>query len=425
MPLRMIVFFAFITFLVFLVDLYGYKGIRMLTENLDPLWRKITRFAWWLPSIIWLGLAVYLFLNFTSIMAEKSYKFFYFVGGFGITFFVSKMVFLGFHFIEDLIQVGRWAVSKVYPSGGADDFTPAKITRLQFLSQTGLILSGVVFGSMVYGQIQGKYDFKVFREKLRFPKLPTGLRGMKIVQLSDMHLGSFLDNSFEEVKGAIAKVNELEPDYIFFTGDMVNNFAYETDAWIEIIGGLKAKKGKYSILGNHDYGDYVPWETEEEKSKNLEDLYLAHQRMGFTLLRNENIVIQHKESSFNLIGVENWGQGFHQYGDLDKAMAGINSEDFNILLSHDPTHWEKKVMDTAPIELTLSGHTHGMQLGVEIPSLGIKISPARLRYKRWAGLYENEGRFLYVNRGFGYLGFPGRVGIKPEITLLEFDSELA
>ena len=242
-----------------------------------------------------------------------------------------------------------------------------------------------------------------------------------------MHLGSFLDNSFEEVKVAVRTVNELEPDYIFFTGDMVNNYAYETEPWIEILAELKAKKGKFSILGNHDYGDYVPWESEDEKQKNLESLYEAHRKMGFTLLRNESVDLERNGDRFSLIGVENWGQGFHQYGDLKEAMKQTPAEGFKVLLSHDPTHWEKKVMEEggANIDLTLSGHTHGMQLGVEIPSLGIKLSPARLRYKRWAGLYDSHGKYLYVNRGFGFLGFPGRVGIKPEITLLEFEGDLA
>lgn len=421
MPLRMLVFFGFIALIVLAIDLYGYKGIKMLTSELSPVWRKGWRISWWLPTVVWFGLFSVLYFNFEHYMEGNHYKFFYFVTGFGITFFVTKTIFILFHLTEDIIHVVRLAISKFFPSGGSDAYEVGKITRLQFLSQAGLALSGIVLGSMVYGQVKGKYNFKVFRQPVRFPDLPSALEGMTVVQLSDMHLGSFFDTSYDEIKAAVGKINELNPDFIFFTGDLVNNFAKETEPWIEILSTLKAKHGKYSILGNHDYGDYVPWDSQDEKEQNLLDLYKAHEKIGFRLLRNQNETLRFNGGEFSLIGVENWGQGFHQYGDLDAALQGVPEDAFKILLSHDPTHWEKKVMNDKPIHLTLSGHTHGMQLGVEIPSLGIKISPARLRYKRWAGLYDSNGKYLYVNRGFGFLGFPGRVGINPEITLLEFN----
>jgi len=420
MPLRMLVFFLFATAILLLIDLYGYKGIKMLSAGLDDLPRRLWRWAWWLPSLTTGFLFAYLAINFESLMAEKSYRFFYFVTGFAITFLVSKLVFVVFHFADDLLHVVRLGINVLSPKIDSSTGAHERINRLQFLNQAGLIVSGVVLGSMVYGVIRGKYNFKVWKQLVTFPDLPEAFLGMKVIQLSDMHLGSFLDNSFEEVQKAIDMINELDADYIFFTGDMVNNFAYEADPWIEMMASMKARYGKFSILGNHDYGDYVPWDSLEAKQANLERLYEVHREMGFRLLRNENVALELNGDRIRLIGVENWGQGFHQYGDLSKAMEGIESERFSILLSHDPTHFENVVRGKSDVQLTLSGHTHGMQMGVEIPSLGIKLSPIRLRYRRWAGLYRENNQYLYVNRGFGFLGFPGRVGIFPEITLLEF-----
>jgi len=352
-------------------------------------------------------------------MDSKSYKLFYFITGFAITFLVTKLVFVIFHFADDIVHLGRLFFSWLRPKQEIGSAVHEKINRLQFINQAGLLVSGFVFGSMIYGQIKGKYNFKVWRQNIPFPDLPEAFAGIKIVQLSDMHLGSFMDNSFDEVKEAIAKVNELEPDYIFFTGDLVNNYAYEAEPWIEIIASLKAKRGKYSILGNHDYSDYVPWKNPEEKKANIERLFEIHEEMGFKLLKNETAILEKDGQEIALVGVENWGKGFHQYGDLNKALEGLSETAFKILLSHDPTHFDQAVMGKTNIALTMSGHTHGMQMGIEIPSLGIKISPIQLRYKRWAGLYDINGQYLYVNRGFGFLGFPGRVGIYPEITLLE------
>jgi hypothetical protein len=415
----MIVFFLFATAILLLIDLYGYKGIKMLTANLDVLPKRISRWAWWIPTIITAVLFIYLMIDFQRLMDTKSYKTFYFITGFAITFLVTKIVFVLFHFADDVVHIIRLLANWISPKQEINSVVHERINRLQFINQAGLIVSGVVFGSMIYGQTKGKYNFKVWKESIPFPHLPEAFDGAKIVQISDMHLGSFLDNSFEEVKAAIATVNSLEPDYIFFTGDMVNNYAYEADLWIDIIGELKAKRGKFSILGNHDYGDYVPWKDPESKKANLERLFEIHEEMGFRLLKNETAILEKDGQEIALIGVENWGQGFHQYGDLNKAVQGVSDSAFKILLSHDPTHFDQAVMGKTNIALTMSGHTHGMQMGIEIPSLGIKLSPIQLRYKRWAGLYKVEDQYLYVNRGFGFLGFPGRVGIFPEITLIE------
>jgi len=213
-------------------------------------------------------------------------------------------------------------------------------------------------------------------------------------------------------------INEQEPDLIFFTGDLVNNFAEETEDWAPVLKKMNAKMGKYSILGNHDYGDYSEWPSPEAKEKNLEEIKAFHKKMGFQLMLNENKSLKVNDEEIALIGVENWGKPpFPQHGDLDKAMEGVNPDSFKLLMSHDPSHWDAKVLGKTDINLTFSGHTHGMQFGIE--RIGIKWSPIQYRYPRWGGLYKESKQFLYVNRGFGYIGFPGRIGMPPEITVVE------
>ena len=270
---------------------------------------------------------------------------------------------------------------------------------------------------MIYGVVKGRFDFEIVNQSIQFDNLPDSFSGLRIVQLSDIHIGSFFDNH-EEVKAAINKVNELKPDYIFFTGDMVNNYAWELDGWEEIFGSLKAQYGKYSILGNHDYADYVKWDNEADKLKNLEDLKQRHAKMGFELLLNESVKLEKDGEFIELLGLENWGKGrFAKYGDLVETMKHTAPESFKILMSHDPSHWDEQVLEKTSINLTLAGHTHGMQYGVKIGSF--QFSPVQFRYPRWAGIYTEGKQHLYVNRGFGYIGFAGRVGISPEITLLE------
>jgi predicted MPP superfamily phosphohydrolase len=237
---------------------------------------------------------------------------------------------------------------------------------------------------------------------------------MKIVQISDIHVGSFFNN-YEKVEKAISQINRLEADFVFFTGDLVNNIAEEMFGWEPVFSRIQAKKGKYSILGNHAYGDYVPWEKEETKNANLSKLITIHREIGFTPLLNDAVELN---PGFWLLGVENWGTApFRQSGKLEETLEKVPAESFKLLLSHDPSHFDEQVATKTDIDLTLSGHTHGMQFGIE--RFGIKWSPVSLRYKKWAGLYHIGKQFLYVNRGFGYLGFPGRVGIYPEITLIK------
>ena len=284
------------------------------------------------------------------------------------------------------------------------------VTGNESLKIVGWTLSTLLFLGILVGIFYGRWNWKTHRIQLSFPHFPDELESLKIVQISDVHVGSFFNNH-AKVERAIDIINSLEADYVFFTGDLVNNTASEMDGWEPVFSRIQAKKGKYSILGNHDYGDYVRWEADDHKVQNLKSLIEKHREIGFTPLLNESIEL---EKDIWLLGVENWGKApFRQSGKLAHTLNGVPDSALKILLSHDPSHFDLQVLDTN-IDLTLSGHTHGMQFGIE--RFGIKWSPVSLRYKKWAGLYQEGKQFLYVNRGFGYLGFPGRVGIYPEIT---------
>lgn len=283
-------------------------------------------------------------------------------------------------------------------------------TRYELFKLLGWVLAALLFLGILIGIFYGRWNWKIHRVALSFPHFPDELDSLKIVQISDIHVGSFFDN-YGKVNKAIDMINALKADYVFFTGDLVNNTASEMDGWEPIFQRIAAKKGKFSILGNHDYGDYVRWEQDALKTENLERLIAKHREIGFTPLLNESVQL---EKGIWLLGVENWGKApFRQSGKLQHTLNGVPDTTLKILLSHDPSHFDMQVVET-DIDLTLSGHTHGMQFGIE--RFGIKWSPVSLRYKKWAGLYKEGKQYLYVNRGFGYLGFPGRVGIYPEIT---------
>ncbi|MDR0802031.1 metallophosphoesterase [Fluviicola sp.] len=284
------------------------------------------------------------------------------------------------------------------------------LTHVVFIKYFGYGVAVAMFFAILSGIIWGRWNWKVHTVELSFENLPKESDGVKIVQISDIHVGSFFDKH-DKVEKAIRKINQLEADFVFFTGDLVNNIAEEMFGWEPVFSKIQAKEGKFSILGNHDYGDYVPWDKEETKRSNLSKLISIHKEIGFTPLLNEAVELR---PGFWLLGVENWGKApFRQSGELGKTLENVPKSAFKILLSHDPSHFDEQVTST-DIDLTLSGHTHGMQFGIE--RFGIKWSPVSLRYKKWAGLYHVGKQFLYVNRGFGYLGFPGRVGIYPEIT---------
>ncbi len=327
-----------------------------------------------------------------------------------LSFMLITIVFL---FSEDIFRFLSAGYHKIF--GGTKEFSLPQ--RRRFLSALAMGIAALPFSALLYGMVKGKYNFKVLKYNLEFDDLPDSFDGYQITQISDVHSGSF-DNR-EKIEYAINLINKQKSDVLLFTGDMVNNMAEEMLPWKDLFSTLSAKDGKFSVLGNHDYGDYVSWETEEAKGNNLTDLKNIQKEMGFDLLLNDSRYLRKGEDRIALIGVENWGRGgFKKAGDLKKAVSNIKKDDFKILMSHDPSHWEDQVLkDDYHYHLTLSGHTHGMQFGIEIPGW-IKWSPAKWRYKYWAGVYEEMGQMINVNRGFGFLGYPGRVGIWPEITVI-------
>ncbi|MFD1316306.1 metallophosphoesterase [Namhaeicola litoreus] len=364
----------------------------------------------------------FLVQNFTIHPLESTYFRNFFIGFF-FAFLVFKVVLVSFFLLEDTI---RTSILFIRQSLKAFRKSPQKVklySRRKFVRQIGLTAAAIPFTSMIYGVAKGKYNFKVRNLNMTFNNLPKSFNGFKIVQISDIHSGSFDD--IYAIREAIDLINDQNPDVVLFTGDLVNYDAREIKPFVEEFKRLKPKVGTYSVLGNHDYGDYKSWNTEQEKSDNNELLKEFHKEMNFNLLNNEAVILYQGNDKISIVGVENWGKPpFPQNGDLDMAVLGVEDVPFKVLMSHDPTHWNKKVIDhPTHFDLTLSGHTHGMQFGVEIP--GFKWSPVKYLYPEWAGLYEKKNQFLYVNRGFGYIGFPGRVGILPEITLINLQSPLA
>jgi len=379
--------------------------------------KTVTRFPWvyfvfTAISLLVLGNFIFQFTwgeaGGRVLSRPKSYAF-----GFLVAILTFKIITIIFLFSEDIFRFIAAGYHKFY--GTNREFSLPE--RRRFLSLIAMGIAAIPFGSLLYGMYRGKYNFKVLKYKMEFEDLPPAFDGYQITQISDIHSGSF-DNR-KKIEYAVDLINKQMSDVILFTGDMVNNKAEEMEPWAELFSGLSAIDGKYSILGNHDYGDYAEWDTEEEKIQNLDDLKLMQKEMGFDLLLNESRYLEKENDKLALIGVENWGRGgFRKSGDLKKAASEISKDDFKILLSHDPSHWEDVVLkDKYHYHLTLSGHTHGMQFGIEIPGW-VKWSPVKWRYKYWAGIYEELGEFINVNRGFGFLGYPGRVGIWPEITVI-------
>jgi predicted MPP superfamily phosphohydrolase len=334
--------------------------------------------------------------------------------GLMLLIYIPKMLLSLVLFGEDIYRVVAGSVNYFvdYDNG---DFLKS---RRKFVSQIGMGLAAVPFLSLIYGMTVGKYNYKVIKQRIFFPDLPDAFDGFTITHISDIHSGSF-DNA-EKINYAIDLINEQESNMLLFTGDIVNTHAKEMHPWIDSFNRIKDYEfGKYSVLGNHDYGEYVTWPSENKKQENFREIKDLHDKIDFKLLLNEHTFIQKGDDRIALVGVENWGHNFKQAGDLSKASQELKKDDFKILMSHDPSHWEYEVKRHAKnFHLTLSGHTHGMQFGIEIPGI-FKWSPVQFVYKQWAGLYEEFGRYIYVNRGFGFHAYPGRVGIMPEITVIQ------
>jgi uncharacterized protein len=397
--------------LILFTEIYSFIGAKHLASG--------SKYGYWfyiayaISLLLLISFFVAMFYNFS----QKNYvstplKNFFF--GFVFSLFIAKLVFASFMLFGDMVRSGFWFKDWLLSNKSAEGFSPS---RKKFIAQISLAIASIPFASFVYGITKGKYNFEIKNIPLAFNDLPKAFDGLKIVQISDIHVGSFDDP--EEVARGIEMVNNLNPDVILFTGDLVNNRAKEMASYVHLFAKLKAKHGKFSVLGNHDYGDYVPFGSGEEKEKNLAELFSFHKEMGFELLNNENRKLEVDGQSIVIAGVENWGlPPFPQYGDIHKTFENITEEDFVVLMSHDPSHWDAEVIPHKKhVHLTLSGHTHGMQFGVDIP--GIKWSPVKYRYPRWSGLYTENNQHLYVNKGFGFIGFPGRVGMWPEITQFE------
>lgn len=399
--LRLIFFIAFIIAL----DIYAYQAFRFLVKG---RWGTILYF---LITLFIIGGMIYQFS--TGGRRNMSPLTQFFIVSF-VILIVCKLVIIATMFGEDIFRLIKGGINKL--TGNTQG--SAIPSRRKFVSQIALGLAAIPFASILYGVIKGRYNFKVLKYTLSFDDLPEAFDGYKITQISDVHSGSF-DNA-EKLDYAIDLINEQASDAILFTGDMVNNEATEMEPWKETFARLKARDGKFSVLGNHDYGDYIDWPTPEAKIANLDRLKEIQKEMEFKLLLNEHHYIEREGQRLAIVGVENWGEGgFKKAGDLNKAISGLAQDDFKILMSHDPSHWEYEVKDHPEhFHLTLSGHTHGMQFGIEIPGW-FKWSPVKWRYKYWAGIYEDAKQYINVNRGFGYLAFPGRVGIWPEITVIE------
>lgn len=398
----MIRWLVFVVFVLF-IDFYAFQSVKTITKN------KIVYIVYWLLSVAVVFNVIYT-INAIGDSRGLSQQVMLSFGLFILTF-SPKIIALIVLFGEDIFRIFKSGFNYFSRTTTSNYFPD----RRAFVSKMALGLAAIPFSSVLYGMMRGKYNYQVIKHTLYFDDLPNAFDGYKLTHLSDIHSGSFDDE--EKIAYGIDLINEQASDVILFTGDIVNNTADEMTPWIPLFSKLKAKDGKYAVLGNHDYGEYVRWKTLEEKEQNFQAIKDIHPKIGFNLLLNESVYLEKGNEKIALVGVENWGTRFKKVGDLDLASSKINKEDFKILMSHDPSHWEQEIKShTNNYHLTLSGHTHGMQFGIEVP--GIKWSPVQYIYKHWAGIYKEFGKYINVNRGFGFLAFPGRIGIWPEITVI-------
>ena len=384
-----------------MIDIYFFQALQVVTGDTTQGIQIIIYSLYWALSVA----AIVIFWSLPHIHLKRHAllsrtNIFSILAG----LFFAKLIGSFFFVADDMYRFVHWI--------GGDT-----VSRSYTLSLAGIIAGASLFGILVYG-FGNKYRYKVTRVKLNYDNLPAAFAGLKIVHISDIHSGSFTNK--EAVMEGVIQIMQEEPDLILFTGDMVNNVAEEMNDYMDVFDKLTAPLGVFSTLGNHDYGDYIKWKSAEDKEANLERLKQVHHSLGWRLLMNEHIVLEKGTDSIAVIGIENWSAKarFPKYGNLQKAYEGSESLPFKILMSHDPSHWKAEVLKDYPdIDLMLAGHTHGMQFGFEMP--WFKWSPIQYVYKEWAGLYEMASQRLYVNRGFGFIGYPGRSGILPEITVLE------
>ena len=411
-PLGVVIFFA----IMLLLDTYVFQAVKVVSQTASSKTKIIIYTIYWsLSALALIGFVLFIYTGPDFFPRKiRTYLFATVIG-----LFLAKLIAVIFFLVDDVRRVIQWITGKLFfRNTEGEQLGEGGISRSIFLSWLGLAAGGGLFSTLIYGY-GNKYNYHVKRFKLSFENLPASFKGLKIVHISDIHSGSFTDK--EAVLKGVQKVLNEKADLILFSGDLVNDRSAEMQEYMDVFNKVKAPMGVYSTLGNHDYGDYASWPFNGiSKMQNLEDLKKIHAELGWRLLMNEHVVLEKNNEQIALIGIENWSAKarFPKYGDMAKAYAGTKKYPFKILMSHDPSHWDAQVRPLySDVDLTLSGHTHGMQFGIEIP--GFKWSPVQYVYKQWAGLYEEGKQKLYVNRGYGFIGYPGRVGILPEITVIE------
>ena len=408
-----------ILILIICIDLYSFQAVKTISQNLTANQRK------WVYSIFWGITGLVVLMLVASIF--KSYQSWpkvlrVYLTGLMMIIYVCKLIIVIFLLADDLIRLGRWIASLFSTKREAIAPEQPQISRSLFISQTALVVAAAPFAALMYGMIFGAFDYKVRRIKLAFSNLPKSFEGLKVLQISDMHTGSFVES--KHLQHAVDMINAEKADIVLFTGDLVNSKTEEVYPFMDVLKQVKAPMGVYCSLGNHDYGDYFEWPSKQDKVNNLAALFEVYQKLGWDLLTNENRILSRNGENIAIAGCENWGAfaRFPKYGDLEKTVKDLENIPFTILMSHDPSHWDAQVLaNPHKIDLMLAGHTHGMQFGVDTKL--IKWSPVQYFYKEWAGLYRKGSQYLYVNRGLGFIGYPGRAGIRPEISVFELSSK--
>jgi predicted MPP superfamily phosphohydrolase len=406
--------FFFFTIFFLIVDAYIFQAVVNVSKDWSPLWKNVARYGFWVPTILSVG--ALLWWAFDDPYRYSANFRNWVITGLVATYF-SKMFGVVVLFVDDIQRGVRWVFNQFQKN--PSNLPGEAITRSDFLSKTALAITALPMGAFAYGIISGAHDYRIRRVTLNLPNLPKSFDGIRIGQVSDIHSGSFWNKT--AVKGGVEMLLKEKTDIIFFTGDLVNNEASEVKEYLPVFEKLKAPLGVYSVTGNHDYGDYKSWNSQAEKQRNFRDVVNANKQMGYDILMNENRILKQGGDQIAIIGIENWGTKFSKHGKLDEAYRGTDEAAVKLLLSHDPTHWDAQVRPGfKDIDVTFAGHTHGFQFGVEIGN--IKWSPVKYVYKQWGGLYKEDNQYIYVNRGFGYIGYPGRVGMPPEITIFELKS---
>ena len=402
---------TFLVIVFLLIEIYAFQAFKTVFKK-----NWILKFYFIINALIIFNL-LYRFIKIYNNSLDFSDVFYNYLSipfAFFITLLGFKLIVISFLFIEDITRIIHSIFNFISPSNESNKFL---IQRRSFISKIALIIAALPIPFVIHGIYRGRHNYRVLSYELEFNDLPAEFDGYKITHISDIHSGSL--QKINKVEYAVDLINKQNSDLVLFTGDFVNNKAIELNKWKKIFSKIKAKDGKFSVLGNHDYGDYVNWKSDQEKKENFKNLLNSQKEMGFKLLLNESVNINSLNQSISLVGVENWGKGgFRKNGDIDKACVGLRKKDFKVVMSHDPSHWDQILLNhQTHFHLTLSGHTHGMQFGIEIPGW-IKWSPVKWVYKYWAGIYYEKNQYLNVNRGFGVLGFPGRVGVWPEISVI-------